>query len=164
MVIRVDEIGGEAVPVIADLAQRIWPVCYREILTSQQIATMLEKIYSHDALRAQMAEDQRFWVVYDDDTPVGFAAALVQDDVVWLKKLYVLSELQGKGFGKALMQVVEDVFSNCSTLALYVHRDNVAAKAYYRRYGFEVVREESVMMGDYRFVDVVMEKKIRDSC
>jgi ribosomal protein S18 acetylase RimI-like enzyme len=70
--------------------------------------------------------------------------------------------LHGKGFGtKLLDNIVEEIKpSGATTLLLNVNRHN-RAKSFYERYGFKVVGEEDISIGEGYFMnDYVMEKTI----
>ena len=77
-------------------------------------------------------------------------------------KLYVHPMLHGKGYGKMLLdRIVADVKSKGATkLKLNVNRQN-RAKGFYERYGFSIVGEEDIAIGEGYFMnDYVMEKAI----
>lgn len=81
--------GVHDMQIIEILAQRIWPVCYRHFLQPEQITHLLERIYSPENLKKEMEAGHHFWIAYADNTAIGFASAYQEDDILWLKKLYV---------------------------------------------------------------------------
>lgn len=154
------------IPMIGYLAQQIWPETYGSILTPDQLAYMLDYIYSPASLTRQMSTDQhRFVIVELDEEPVGFASwGAIEPGVFKLHKLYVHQKTQGKGIGKALMDfVIEQVREedpSATALRLNVNRYN-KAKFFYEKLGFAVIREEDVDIGNnYFMIDFVMEKKL----
>ena len=144
--------------IISELASKIWPVCFQKILTPEQINNMLQKIYSVPSLIEQMEEGQKFWIVSFDGQDVGYGSAFTKEDVIWLRKLYILPDIQGKGCGKLLIKTVINYYPNLTKMSLFVHRDNVLAQKFYEHLGFKIEREEPVQMGDYHFIDLVMSK------
>ena len=147
---------------IGFLAQQIWPVTYREIVSTVQLDYMLKLFYSPASLRRQMTEDkQRFLIVEEGDEAVGFAswAPTEEPGVFKLHKLYVLTGGQGKGRGKAMLDFIFDDIraQGAKVLRLNVNRYNKAIK-FYEKMGFSVVGEEDVAIGnDYFMNDYVME-------
>jgi len=150
--------------VISTLAHAIWPETYGNILSAGQLQHMLNLFYSHESLEKQFNEGHVFLIALMNAETVGFASYSHADKTGTFKihKLYVHPMLHGKGFGKKLLdRIVEDVKgSGATTLRLNVNREN-RAKAFYERYGFKLVGEEDIAIGEGYFMnDFVMEKSI----
>ena len=139
--------------IISDLAKKIWPVCFRQILTNDQIDNMLQKIYGVSALIEQMEEGQKFWIVSLSGQDIGYGSAFTKENIIWLKKLYILPDVQGKGCGKLVIETVVNNYTKFTKMSLFVHKDNVLAQRFYEYLGFKIEREEPVKMGDYHFVE-----------
>jgi len=152
----------EDIPVIGYLAQNIWPVAYKEILTKDQLDYMLNYIYSPKSLLQQMTEqNHKFLIAELDEEPVGFASfsKIIEPDIYKLHKLYVRTDIQGKGLGKALLEEVINHIMPASALHLNVNRFN-KARFFYEKLGFRILKEEDVDIGNgYFMIDYVMEKK-----
>ena len=153
---------------IEELAKTIWPVAYAKILSPEQLQYMLETIYSPDALAEQMdVKKHQFVMAEIDERPVGFASysRYGTSRTFKLHKLYVLPDMQGKGLGRTLLDfVVEQVIEQDATsLLLNVNRFNKAIP-FYQKYGFEIISEEDIDIGNGYFMnDYVMEKKLANS-
>jgi len=150
------------IPVIGYLAQIIWPVAYKDILSKDQLAYMLNYIYSPKSLNHQITElKHKFLIAELEEEPVGFASYSLIDEpgIYKLHKLYVRTDIQGKGLGKALLDEVINRIQPAKALHLNVNRQN-KAKAFYEKYGFKVLKEEDVDIGNgYFMVDYVMRKE-----
>ena len=148
---------------IGYLAQQIWPVAYKDILTPSQMDYMLQLFYSPQGLKNQMKQDHCFLIAELDEEPVGYASySKIEEGVYKLHKLYVLPGLQGKGVGRALLDYVSDEVQSlgANTLRLNMNRHNVA-KSFYEKLGFKIIGEEDVDIGNNYFMnDYVMEKKL----
>ncbi|MEO8766334.1 MAG: GNAT family N-acetyltransferase [Ginsengibacter sp.] len=149
-------------PIIHDLAQRIWPYAYGELLSTGQLKYMLEKIYSLPSLQNQFnVLKHSFILVFCNDLPVGFASYSPNDhDAVTyrLHKIYVLPGQQGTGAGKLLLEHVvnRSKLSGALFLELNVNRFN-KARLFYERHGFAIVGEEDIDIGGGYFMnDYVM--------
>ncbi|MGZ5255442.1 MAG: GNAT family N-acetyltransferase, partial [Flavitalea sp.] len=135
----------EDINTIGFIAQQVWPVAYREILTPEQLRYMLKLFYSPEALKKQMITDHHHFLIAElEEEPVGFASfsQLDESGIYKLHKLYVNTTLQSKGVGKALLEsVLEEVKQREGTeLHLNVNRNNKAL-GFYKKSGFTVLRE-----------------------
>ncbi len=143
---------------ISKLAHAIWPVCYANILTPEQIANLLENIYSEENLLKEMESGHRFWAAYDGNVPVGYSSSYKENNIVWLKKLYVLPQQHGKGIGKKLSASATNAFAPAEEIRLLVNRKNLPAQNFYERTGFTCIKEIAVQMGSFNFIDLVYSK------
>lgn len=150
---------------IGYLAQQIWPVAYKEIISKDQISYMLNLFYAPASLRKQIQVDKHQFLIAElDETPVGFAAYSKTEypGVYKLHKLYVDTNIHGKGIGKALVDfIIEELKKkNATALRLNVNRQNKAA-GFYEKLGFTIIGEMDLDIGNGFFmIDYVMELKI----
>jgi diamine N-acetyltransferase len=150
---------------IRELACKIWPSAYEEILGKEQLNYMLDNIYSLSALQHQFSVlKQHFIMVIENDTPIGFASFSAHDDPKFyhVNKLYVLPGEQGKNVGKQVLEyiIAEIKKAGATSLQLNVNRFNKALH-FYEKQGFKIIREEDIDIGEGYFMnDYVMEKKI----
>lgn len=150
---------------IVQLAQEIWWPTYSPILEKEQIEYMLGTIYAPEVIERQVETgEQTFLLLLEDDQAVGFAAYSQREDnpeVNKLHKLYCLPAMQGKGYGKALInEVITQVkATGADKLDLNVNRHN-KAKGMYEKMGFEVIYEEDIPIGPYFMNDYVMRKEL----
>ena len=59
-------------------------------------------------LRAPATRFDRFWVLESDGTVVGCAACTLYDDRVEMKKIYLDRSMRGQGWGRRLIELVEE--------------------------------------------------------
>lgn len=129
-------------PEIARLARVIWHAHYPGIISGEQIAYMLDRMYAMDRMEEEMERGGvRYYVARRSHIALGFAASGPTPAAreYKLHKLYVLPESQRQGIGRALLdRVCEDLRQlGGQTLVLAVNKRNAAALAAYRRYGFQ---------------------------
>jgi GNAT superfamily N-acetyltransferase len=148
---------------IGYLAQQIWPVAYRDILSPDELEYMLNLIYSPTALKEQMNTHHQFLIAEVNEDPVGFASYSLYGNAVYkLHKLYILPELHGRGLGKAILDFISEeiVAKGARVLRLNMNRQNTA-RQFYEKYGFQIIEEEDVDIGNNYFMkDYVMEKNL----
>ncbi len=150
---------------IGYLAQQVWPVAYKEILSPEQLDYMMKMFYSPGSLKKQMTVNHhQFLIAEHNGDPAGFASFSQQEDpdIYKLHKLYVLPGSHKMGIGKALLESVMDAVKAVEgkKLRLNVNRNN-PAKQFYEKQGFNILGEEDINIGeDYYMNDYIMEIKI----
>lgn len=154
-------------PIIRDLALRIWPVAYDGIISAAQIEYMLGMMYSIPSLEEQL-KTRPFLLIEDEGDYIGFASYELNVDhsnTTKIHKIYVLPQIQGKGIGRMLIGHISEiaVANNNTSLLLTVNKNNTA-KTFYERLGFTVLQEavfdigEGYVMDDY-VMGLNLEKK-----
>ena len=158
-------IQPDEVTVISDLAEKIWPDTFKEILTEEQIRYMLDWMYNPTELICQIENGHQFYLLKIDQKPLGFIGVQVnypEPTQLKIHKLYVLPEVQGTGGGKLLFQQAVHVAkeNECDSILLNVNRFNKAV-GFYKHIGFQILKEENIDIGNgYWMEDYVMGCKI----
>lgn len=145
--------------ILENLARRIWPHTYSDIISTEQMEFMLNWMYSTETLGQQWQDEHEFYLISKDNTDVGFIALEQTGQELKVNKVYVLPETQGCGAGKQLMdKAIERARAkNCTHLFLQVNRAN-KAKFFYDKLGFTIRSEEDFDIGNGFFMnDYVME-------
>lgn len=162
--ISIKPAGVNDIKVIRQLAFDIWPSTYSKILTTEQLQYMLEKFYSLSSLHQQVTLKYQSIIVFENETPIGFASFSPHEDdpaVYHLNKIYVLPRQQGKNIGKQVLDYVINQIkkSRATSLQLNVNRYNKALR-FYEKQGFKIIREEDIDIGEGYFMnDYIMELK-----
>ena len=152
------------IPKLRELALATWEPTYKNILSRDQLLFMQEEIYNEASLAAQMQKGQKFYFMLSENQEIGFLSLTcinASESRYKLNKLYLLPEMQGKGFGKIALELAAETVGKQGekVLELNVNKYN-PAKAFYERCGFTVIREEDIPIGQYWMNDFVMEKKL----
>lgn len=147
---------------VRQLADVIWPQTYRDILTEEQIHYMMVWMYSSDALERQLQDGHRFFILRHKDTDIGFASLSPwENTTMWkLHKIYLDPSLQGQGLGRYFLEALIHYVraEGAELLELNVNRNNPAL-AFYRKMGFDIVREVDLPIGSGYFMnDFVMRR------
>jgi ribosomal protein S18 acetylase RimI-like enzyme len=165
--IRISPLSEEDIPALIELAREIWYAHYPSIITVEQIEYMLGQRYTPAVIRAQLASDSAWWDKLSvDGAMVAFAAYESGEDPCALKldKLYVRTDLQGRGYGSMLMRHVEEQARarGCTRLYLQVNKNNRSAIEAYLKNGFTVGQSATFDIGGGFYMDdYVMVKDIR---
>lgn len=151
--------------IVRDLAYKIWPDAYGEILSAAQLDYMLDNFYAIPSLEKQFNDKHVFLLVEEEGQYLGFAAYEVdckEKGKTKLHKIYVLPNTQGKGIGKFLLNEVKirAKEANNDYLFLNVNKYNKAL-TFYEKQGFEKIADEVIDIGNgYVMDDYVMGIKL----
>ena len=147
---------------IIALAKETWYATYSSLVPLEQIAFMLNEFYNEELLAKQINDPQHhFLVMIENERLIGYSHCIEKEDSVKLSKLYFSPHLQGKGYGKMLMQEIEKEVKllGYSTIELCVNRGNTA-QYFYEKMGFVITEEADFPIGDYWMNDYVMKKTL----
>ena len=153
------------IAILAKLAREIWLEHYVPIIGQAQVDYMLETFQSEAAISAQIAGGQEYYLLEAEGDPVGYLglAPDTVDSAMMVSKIYVSSDRRGDGFGRKMLDFVEDLCRErqISTLWLTVNKNNIDAINWYKRMGFSnagpVVQD---IGGGFVMDDYCMEKRI----
>lgn len=155
--------------ILEKLARAIWPSTYSDIISAAQIEFMLSWMYAEQTLQSQFDEGHEFYILSEQNSDLGFLALEWissttdrKQQTLKINKLYILSQQQNKGFGKALIQKAIQRASETKVLEiiLQVNKAN-KAKDFYAHLGFQI-KEEAIFDIGNGFVmdDYIMSYKL----
>ena len=154
------------VPLIQDLARRIWHRCYADLLPVEQRDYMLAWMYAAHKLESEIRRGVDYRIAGVEGAPAGYLAweLLAGGETAHLHKLYLIPEWHGHGFGQAMLQHVMNaaVLRGARTLELRVNRGNARALRAYRRAGFEPAGERVTDIGaGFVMDDFILRRALR---
>ena len=144
---------------IHTMAHEIWPICFKDMISHEQINYMLEWMYNLKQLQQNFAKGHEFIVLREQEENIGFASFEIKNEKSYIRlhKLYVNPKQHHKGSGRRLLEFISSVGQEykLNALDLFVNRTNPAVN-FYQKIGFEI--EESIdldigngyFMNDYR--------------
>ncbi|MDR1896447.1 MAG: GNAT family N-acetyltransferase [Prevotellaceae bacterium] len=152
------------IPLINSLARIAWPATYSNMLSKEQLNYMFEMMYSLDSLKIQMTEKKHnYFILFDDDTPHGYISIhIVDGEILYLEKIYVLPESQGKGYGELLLKKAEEFALSHSLykIRLNMNREN-KSRYFYEHLGFKIIGERDFHIGQGFYMnDYILEKSL----
>lgn len=130
------------IPLLRDLASRIWRTCYPGVITVEQIDYMLAWMYSAEKIAEELTAGVLWEIALLDDTPAGYLALTFADSApAELNKLYLLPTLHGRGHGQAMLAraLALTAARGGAALRLRVNKRNARALRSYERAGFRIV-------------------------
>ena len=141
------------------MASIIWPITYKDILSTSQIKYMLNKYLSIEAINSSIENDNYTYIVlYDDENnKIGFIGYQLSDDKVFLSKLYLLPNAQNKGYATKAISYLRQFEL---PIELTVNKYNKNAYEKYLHLGFKVIDSVVTDIGnDFVMDDYVMQLK-----
>ena len=139
------------IPLLRDLAHRIWRECYPGIITLEQIEFMLGWMYSEDEIRRQIAAKIPWEVAEEHGTAIGYLSyQLESDGSMKISKLYVLPEQQRRGHGRQILaHICEQArAAGAHEVWLQVNKRNGRAIGAYLKAGFRIAKEAVFDIGN----------------
>ncbi len=129
-------------PVVRQLAERIWPRVYPDIISGAQIGYMLDRFYDVAVMWDEMERRGVCYAIIEvDGCAAGYLSfeILRQDRAAFLHKLYLMPECHGIGAGAMALDWVEQCASKLGMrqVRLRVNKGNRPAIRAYLRGGFE---------------------------
>ncbi|MBD0831764.1 GNAT family N-acetyltransferase [Aestuariibaculum sediminum] len=123
---------------IEKLADIIWREHYIPIVGKPQIDYMLEKFQTAEAISQQVANGMMYFALFFNKIPVGYIAIQIEEQTMFLSKIYVLKAYRGKGIAKSAMNFVENEAQkyNLKEIRLTVNVNNKEAIHAYSKLGF----------------------------
>ena len=153
---------------VATLAREIWTEHYVAISGKKQVDFMLDKFQSEKAIAAQIAGRYEYYIVAHDGKSVGYMAILpnAAEDTLMISKIYVMESSRGRGFGRMMLEFVENVCRErrIKTLWLTVNKNNAHSIAWYARTGFQNAGPTiqdiggGFIMDDYRMQKTIVQR------
>lgn len=149
---------------VARLAREIWLPHYQSIIGSAQVEYMLHHLQSAAAVQQQIEQGVSYLLLEYQQRAVGYFSFKAQAKCCFISKLYVLAELQGRGFGRRAMAFIEARARRAEqdVLALTVNKHNSDSIAAYQAWGFTVVKPVCMdigggfVMDDYRMEKAIL--------
>lgn len=144
------------VQLIRPLAEKIWLKTYGSIITEEQIAYMLPMMYSNERIFGEI-EQGYVWELYvENNQLLGYLDyKLMEDNRVFLSKIYVDTDQQQKGVGKVMLARVIDYAKAQKATAVYltVNKQNTKAISFYERNGLKCIKSETFDIGNGYVMD-----------
>ena len=147
----------EDIPLLRDLAGRIWRACYQELISPAQIEFMLAWRFGAETIRHELEAGVIWELAASGAEPAGFLAWELDSAKselklhklylrpefhgrgAWVDELYVREAWRGQGLGRASLAFAEELGrrAGIKALRLEVDRGNARAQRLYRAAGFQ---------------------------
>lgn len=154
----------EDIKELACIANEIWHQHFVTILSPEQIDYMVDKFQSEHAMTEQInAEGYEYYFLQADGKNIGYTGIRMDNDKLFLSKLYIRKEYRGNGYASQAFSFLEELCKErrLSAIWLTVNRYNDHTIEVYKRKGFAIIRTQVADIGQgYVMDDYIMEKEI----
>ena len=141
------------VELIRNLGKEIFSKTYREMLSPEQLAYMIEMMYAPEVVEREISKGVAWFIAECDGKPCGYLSIEQEGEKLFhLHKIYLSPTLQGQGLGEKLFRhgvdYIRGICSDSCLMELNVNRDNAHALRFYKRMGMRCLREGDFPIGD----------------
>ncbi len=149
MELEILEARPEELGELAELAGRIWTEHYLPIIGAAQVAYMVEKFQSEQAIAEHLWRGQRYYFLRWGGADAGFMGIEKPEGTLFLSKLYVDKAYRGRKISRAALAFLSELCrrEGLSSIWLTVNKRNGNSIAAYRALGFSTIREQTVEIG-----------------
>jgi ribosomal protein S18 acetylase RimI-like enzyme len=148
---------------IAGLARAIWTEHYTPIIGKAQVEYMLRTIQSAEKIEEKMAAGENYYMAFLYGRLIGYMAARLEEDGMFLSKLYIEKDFRGRGIaGQFIELLVDETKANGKDrISLTVNKNNLTSISIYKKMGFRIEGEVVTDIGDgFVMDDYVMVKHV----
>lgn len=142
MFVAVD--SDELIQRVVALAEMTWREHYSAIIGEKQVDYMLAKFQSLDPIQEQIRNGLVYYLVTLEGKDVGYFSIRVEEEALFLSKLYIKSSESGCGLGCRTLKFIQEHWGAAS-VRLTVNKGNVTSIRFYENRGFiktgEVVQD-----------------------
>jgi len=152
--------ANNALETVAKLAYKIWNEHYPSVIGQEQVNYMLNKFYAIDALKKQIDEGQKFYLIIEKEQNIGFFSISEKEiNTIFIHKFYVDFSDRNKGIGARVMTQLFTQYPKAN-FTLNVNRQNFKPINFYFKMGFKIMDIVNIEIGDgYAMNDFIMTKK-----
>lgn len=155
-------VATSELPLVADLAFKIWNDHYPSVIGQKQVDYMLNKFYSLPSLQEQVQRGQVFYFIKSNEVTEGFISVThtTETQELFIHKFYILTQKQKSGWGTLALEKMESLYPSAKFIRLTVNRQNHKSINFYFKNGFTIEKVADFDIGDgYVMNDFVMLKK-----
>jgi len=159
--------------ILADLGWRTFDETFAPHTPRADMDRFLNETFTVDRMMRELADERNVvYLAFVDESPAAYLKASTQTEYlpecvagpkpIEIARLYVDRRYQRMGLGTTLMNKAFEVAreKECETLWLSVWEHNEPAKAFYARFGFEIVGSHPYPVGNDPQIDLLMRRTI----
>jgi len=148
---------------LVGFAKPIWEEHYTPIIGEKQVAYMLDKFQSEQAVESQINEGYQYFEVYLDEQLVGYFSIQPRNESsLFISKFYLAKQARGKKLGSTMLEYIHNLAKKGKrkTIDLTVNKYNPTYNVYLKL-GFNNIGSVEMDIGNgYIMDDFLMQKNI----
>ena len=140
MEIKLVQVYEDLLEITSAVAQNIFVEYYKPINGLEHATYMADKFLSEEALKEEIEKGTVIKLMFLYNKPIGFTEYIIDNDRIFLSKLYLDKENRHKGYGKIMLQDCIEYAKRNNKNAIYltVNKHN-KTKDIYLHLGFEII-------------------------
>lgn len=152
------------VNITSEFASEVFIDYYNDLIGNKQAKYMANLFLSTEAIKDLINKGAIFKLAMNNNEPIGFIEYVLEENKVFLSKLYVRKDLRHTGIGKMML---EDCIrfakqNNRNTIYLTVNKGNTPSIDIYNHIGFKQIDSMVNDIGNgYVMDDYIMELQIK---
>jgi len=146
----------EEIKELALMAKEIWNQHYTPVIGKEQVDYMIDLLQSEKVISQEInSKNYDYYFIQVENENIGYLAVTPEDNKLFLSKLYIKSNIRGKGVGKKSIKFIENIASELKlkTIALTVNKYNYNSIKFYEKIGFKKVSSIVFDLGEGFFMD-----------
>ena len=153
--LKIKSATNQDIPIIQQLAEKIWNEHYVPFIGEAQINYMLPLFYSEESLGKQMSEGQNFYLIENEGVIAGFLGITLKTETeFFINKFYV--DARGKGIGKNVFTALLALYPDTEIIRLNVNKYNFKSINFYFKLGFQIENTAVFDIGNNYVMDDFM--------
>ena len=127
-----------------DFMRPLWLETYSDCIPNHQILYLLDHYFNINSIDEFLKKGYKYYHIYDN-VNIGVVVYYEYEDGIYLDKLYILPEFRGKGYPKAIFNLLLNIKNR---ITLNVNQKNKRAVACYFKEGFKIKEEQIIDLGE----------------
>ena len=155
----------QEIDTLVSLIHEIWPEVFIPIIGKAQVDYMLVHYQGKDVIADEIKKDKQYFLIEHDNSPVGYFAYTLEEDRLFISKVYLKKECRGKGLSSKVFDYFEEAArsNGKGKLFLRVNRGNKQAIDVYLHRGYVITETINEPLGDFVLEDFVMQLELHES-
>lgn len=169
--IKIIKIDKAKVHDLQQVARKSFIETFAEYNSESDLNTYLNNNLGLNQLTKEIENlNSQFYLVYHNSKPIAYLKLNIYsaqtenrgDEYIEIERIYILKEFKGKGIGKELMKLAEQIGQEMSKSKIWlgVWEKNLDAIQFYTKMGFIKCGEHLFVLGEDKQTDWIMEKFI----
>ena len=155
----------EEVEKLYQVIKQIWPEVFTPIIGADQVDYMLRTYQSPGNIFSEITNGANYYLLKSEGEAIGYTAYEVQEEAIYLSKIYLKDSVRGKGYSSELFDWYEEVAraNHKKRLRLRVNQENKRAIDVYVHKQFINKGVLISPIGEgFEMTDYVFEKEIEE--
>jgi ribosomal protein S18 acetylase RimI-like enzyme len=148
------------------VARECWETDYPDILSRETVAAGVDEWYDRETIETDVrTADAILLVAVRDETVVGFAHGICDDDTGTILRLYVAPDARGHGIGRDLCRTAEEELAvrGARRVRAMVLAENDQGNEFYQALGYERADAGRTVIAGEGYDENVYEKVVAES-